>query len=64
MTVGDLLSRVSSSELTEWMAYLSIKNEAPAEGDKNSAKDAMTAVFAHRIKRKAQDGDAGVTRKP
>jgi hypothetical protein len=66
MTVGDLLSRMGSSELTEWMAYLSLRNDdgKQVETDKNGAKDAMTALFAHKIKRKANDGTVGDTRKP
>lgn len=30
MTVGELLARVDSAELTEWMAFMAIQN-APAE---------------------------------
>lgn len=66
MTVSDLLVRVGSSELTEWMAYLSLRNDdgCKVETDKNGARDAMTALFAHKIKRKANDGTAGDARKP
>jgi hypothetical protein len=36
MTVGDLLARASSAELTEWQAYW--KHLAKVEGEKNDGR--------------------------
>lgn len=49
MTVGELLSRISSREIVEWMAYLGLQNEP--EKKVNTA-EVLKAMFAHRVKRK------------
>lgn len=43
MTVGELLARISSPELTEWMAYFDLiaKRQARARGEKTPS---MTAT--------------------
>lgn len=50
MPVGEMLSRISSAELTEWMAYFKLENEP--EKPKPKAYEALRAMFAHRIKKK------------
>lgn len=47
MPVGELLRRMDSSEITEWMAFFRL-NEQP----KPKAADVIKAQFAHRVKRK------------
>jgi hypothetical protein len=49
MTVGELLQRVTSAELSEWMAYFKLQNEAP---EKPKAADVIKAQFANRVQRK------------
>jgi hypothetical protein len=48
MTVGDMLRNVTSSELTEWMAYF--KLQAEPEKTVNTA-EILKAMFANRIKK-------------
>jgi hypothetical protein len=50
MPVGELLSRLTSAELTEWMAYFRLENEP--EPPKLRASTALKAMFAHRVKKK------------
>jgi hypothetical protein len=50
MPVGEMLSRISSAELTEWMAYFKLENQP--EQPRLKASDALRAMFAHRIKKK------------
>ncbi len=52
MTVREMLRRMTSAELTEWMAYYSLQN-APAVPEKQEAslKDQFTTMFAHRIEK-------------
>jgi len=50
MPVGELLSRLTSAELTEWMAYFRLENEP--EPPKLKASTALKAMFAHRVKKK------------
>lgn len=53
MTVGDLLPRISSAELTEWMAFERIEGPiGPARGDVQAALVAMTVANVNRGKRK------------
>jgi hypothetical protein len=47
MPVGEMLRRMDSAEITEWLAYFRI-DEAP----KTKASDVLKAQFAHRVKRK------------
>jgi len=47
MPVGEMLRRIDSAELTEWLAYFRI-DEAP----KPKASDVIKAQFANRVKRK------------
>jgi hypothetical protein len=51
MTVGDMLARMSSSEVTEWMAYLSIQSEPDQEV---STAKVIKAMFSNRVKKKAE----------
>ena len=50
MTVGEMLSKISSHEITEWIAYFRILEE----GDKPKTKtsDALRAMFANRVVKK------------
>jgi hypothetical protein len=41
---------VTSSEITEWIAYFSLK----LEGDPASAKDELTKILSSRIKKKGR----------
>ncbi len=50
MPVGEMLARMSSAELTEWMAYFKLENEP--EKPKTKASEALRAMFAHRVKKK------------
>lgn len=47
MPVGEMLRRMDSAELTEWLAYFSLENEPK----KHDAK-AIRAMFAHRVVKK------------
>lgn len=49
MPVGEMLSRMSSAELTEWMAYFKVIEEP--EKPKVKASQLLRAMFAHRIKK-------------
>lgn len=60
MTVQELLSRITSSEITEWIAYFNMKNP-PVSGE--GAKDALTAIFSKRLRKKGKDGTVRDTRK-
>jgi hypothetical protein len=50
MPVGEMLSRMSSAELTEWMAFFKLQNEP--EKPKQKASNVLRAMFAHRVIRK------------
>lgn len=56
MTVGDMLDRMTSSELSEWQAYhgYGLPREGPSEREAESTK----AMFLHHVgnvkKRKAR----------
>lgn len=47
MPVGEMLRRMDSAELTEWIAYFKY-DEVP----KPKASDVLKAQFANRVKRK------------
>ena len=47
MPVGEMLRRMDSADITEWLAYFR-EDKAP----KAKAKDVIKAQFANRVKRK------------
>jgi hypothetical protein len=47
MPVGEMLNRMDSAELTEWIAYFKLQ-----EPEKPKAKDVIKAQFANRVRRK------------
>ena len=47
MPVGEMLRRMSSAEITEWMAYFKLETLP-----KEKASDVLKAQFAHKVKRK------------
>ena len=47
MTVGDMLSKMSSGEITEWMAFYKLQ----AEPEKQNTAEVIKAMFAHRVKK-------------
>jgi len=49
-TVKGLLEEASSREITEWIAYFSLK----AEGDPVDAKKELSKIFGSRIKKKGK----------
>lgn len=52
MPVGELLARVSSQELTEWMAYSQVEPWGEDRADLRSGIVAATVANAHRDKKK------------
>jgi len=50
MPVGEMLSRITSAELTEWMAYFRLGQEP--EPPKEKASTVLKAMFANRIVKK------------
>ncbi len=49
-TVSELLGSLTSSEITEWIAYLRLKNEM----DKPDPLTQLSKMFSGRIKKKAK----------
>lgn len=47
MPVGEMLQRLDSAELTEWIAYFKLQ-----EPEKPKASDVIKAQFANRVRRK------------
>jgi len=47
-TVKELLARTTSKEITEWLAYFSLK----MEGELVDTKKALSKMFGSRIKKK------------
>ena len=47
MPVGEMLRRMDSAEITEWLAYFRA-DQAP----KQKAADVIRSQFGHRVKRK------------
>jgi hypothetical protein len=45
-----MLQRISSAELTEWMAYFKLREEP--EPPKPKASEVLRAVFANRVQKK------------
>lgn len=52
MPVGEMLERMSSREITEWMAYFKIQEEPPEEKPKPKASDVLRSMYATKIVRK------------
>jgi len=53
MTVGELLARISSREITEWMVYERIAGPiGPVRGDIHAAQVAATVLNVNRRKRR------------
>ena len=50
MPVGEMLNRMSSAEITEWMAFYALERDE-ATKPKTTAAD-LRAAFAHRVKSK------------
>ena len=46
MPVGEMLKRLDSAELTEWVAYFKLQ-----EPEKPKASDVIKAQFANRVRR-------------
>lgn len=55
MTVGELLTRVSSYELTEWMVYYQLEPFGPERGDLNAGIVAATVANANRDPKKRKE---------
>lgn len=51
MTVGDMLNRMSSSEITEWMAYFGLQNKPEKKVDTAAV---LKAMLGHRVKKKVK----------
>jgi hypothetical protein len=49
-TVKEVLSQMTSSEITEWIAYFSLK----IEGDPSNARTELSKIFSSRIKKKGR----------
>jgi hypothetical protein len=49
-TVAELLAQITSSEITEWVAYFNLKTE----GDPVDPKAALTKMFKTKIKKKGR----------
>jgi hypothetical protein len=52
MPVGEMLQRMSSRELTEWMAYFKILEEPDPPKEKPKTSDLLRAMYATKIVRK------------
>jgi hypothetical protein len=50
MPVGEMLRRMDSAELTEWLAYFQIQ-----QPEKPKTADALKAMFGGRIKKKSKE---------
>lgn len=50
MPVGEMLNRMSSAEITEWMAYYALERDESKPKTTSAAE--LRAAFAHRVKRK------------
>lgn len=51
MPVGEMLTRMSSAEITEWMAYFELESEAAKPKTKGNTPAEIRAMFAHRVKK-------------
>jgi hypothetical protein len=52
MPVGEMLQRMSSLEITEWMAYFKLLEEPEAPQEKPKASDVLRSMYATKIVRK------------
>lgn len=52
MTVAELLGRISSRELSEWLAYAQVEPFGPERADLRAGIIAATVANAHRDKKK------------
>jgi hypothetical protein len=51
MTVGELSDRITSAELTEWMAYFSLEQNPPKPTQTASEARAVLSAMASRRKK-------------
>lgn len=51
MPVGEMLARMDSREISEWIAYFAVKNE-PKKADPDEAKAKLRAMFGGRVIKK------------
>jgi len=49
MTVGEMLQKMDSAEVTEWLAYFQVQ-----QPEKPKTSDALRAMFGGRVKKKEQ----------
>ena len=50
MTVSELLSKIDSAELSEWVAFFSLENETEEEKKKENLTDRLKAALSTKIK--------------
>lgn len=55
MPVGEMLARMSSAEITEWMAFFQLEDEAGKPKKPGSTPAELRAMFAHRVIKKPQE---------
>lgn len=55
MTVGELLGRIGSRELTEWMAYYALEPFGAERGDLQAGIVAATVANVNRDKKKQRE---------
>lgn len=55
MPVGEMLTRMSSAEVTEWMAFLQLEEEAAKPKPKSNTPAELRAMFAHRVVKKTKE---------
>jgi hypothetical protein len=55
MTVGELLGRISSRELTEWMAYYMLE---PFGAERDNLHAGLVAAMVHNVDRDPKRGKA------
>jgi len=55
MPVGEMLARMSSAEITEWMAFFQLEEEATKPKKPGSTPAELRAMFAHRVVRKTKE---------
>lgn len=51
MPVGELLRRMDSRELTEWMAYFALQQQQAGAEPKSASAADIKAAFAHRVRK-------------
>lgn len=54
MTVGELLRRMDSREITEWLAYFQLRHEEANPAPPSTAAT-LRAQFAHRVVKKSPE---------